>query len=206
VYIKAFCLEYFTHRVNPIFIGIIALLLIGIPVFYTNTVYLDCDASYDHNYLKQGEVLGFTFWHYIFMAIAVLLALFATVLLLIQLKLRNYNWPQLTFSIGLWLIIIHLGFKNYPFWMLGLQHALHPIASGLYDPKLFLKEVGFLGEVWYLMLLIFYLLSLQVPIFITMMMFLKKITIKDFCKWMFIVLLNTLLFQLTPNYFDWLLD
>lgn len=114
--------------------------------------------------------------------------------------------PLLIFYAGaLMLFIFHIGWKNIPFWINNLHHL--KAGSGLYDPKVLIPITSSVGLIWYFINLIFLVLTLLSPVFLLMIICLtKSFPLKYDGSILTLMLLNFSLFQLTPDYYEWLLD
>jgi len=104
------------------------------------------------------------------------------------------------------LAIFHIGFKNYPFWTSGLQHAKHAIESGYYDPKALLQETEFIGAVWYASMLLFIPLSICSIAILLILLFCNKVNTRQFWCGFILYSFNIILLMLTSDFIPWLLD
>lgn len=114
--------------------------------------------------------------------------------------------PRLIFYAGaLMLFIFHIGWKNIPFWINNLHNL--KAGSGLYDPKVLIPLTSSVGLFWYFINLSFLMLTILTPVILLMSICLKKsFPLKYYGSILTLMLLNFLLFQLTPDYYEWLLD
>lgn len=108
-------------------------------------------------------------------------------------------------------LIFAIGFKNYPYWVNGIEHAKYVGWEGGYDPKALLP-FNIIGEGFTYVILLFYLFC----IFIVPVLFLRKIVLALHKRLPYdnkLILIHAAIigliwyfFYITPNYFYWIMD
>ena len=133
-----------------------------------------------------------------------ILALLSTFLLVSNLLQESVHLNEKYKAIVFWLIIFHLGWKDYPFWVNGLHHV--NASGGDYDPKLLLPITSFYGSCWYFGVILFYFLTFFAPVYLIAGWSFGRLSKIHFFRLMMVWIINISLFSLTPSYLEWLLD
>jgi hypothetical protein len=187
-------------------IQILLLLLLGGLLIIDNKPHIDKLSDYVFVWQHNGPILNFNYLQLVVISLGFCLVMISTVIVNRQVNIKKMLQQQNLLTMILLLAIFHIGFKNYPYWAIGLQHAKHSLASGYYDPKALLQETGFIGTVWYASMLLFLSLSICSIAFLLLLLFCKKISLRQFCCGFIVYLFNLILLMLTPDFIPWLLD
>ena len=193
-------------------ITITIVLIIGIPfanryIPYTNTFsrftdVWEIDPKMDPHYSYRYYCILFGF---ILTGVSLLITLASFFYL-------KQNADSILLNISLFLLIVAIGFKNYPYWANGLWHVYGTGSmSSAYDPKALLPETAF-GNWWGEVVAWFYLACIiAVPsYFLRLLMksfYPEKYNFTHHDKWIAgIQILLVCSFFTTPNFIGWLAD
>lgn len=186
---------------------IASVLLAGIPFLLSFTPYIDAygPKAFIWDYSAFDDKL-------FIQKIAILLSAFLLTIVAFVIVVSDANKPMLFdakffISVFLFVLIFHIGWKNYPFWINGLHNTPYSIDGGRYDPKALLPlAIPFIGSIWGMGVLLLYFFSAVSPFFIIGFFALKKLSLKSTLALFVILFFNILLFYLTPDYMQWFLD
>ena len=187
-------------------IQILLLLLLGTLLIIDNTPHIDSVADYVFVWQHKGPILNFTCAQLVLISLGFCLVMISIIIVMRQVHIKKMLQKENLLTMILLLAIFHIGFKNYPFWTSGLQHAKHAIESGYYDPKALLQETEFIGAVWYASMLLFIPLSICSIAILLILLFCNKVNTRQFWWGFILYSFNIILLMLTSDFIPWLLD
>jgi hypothetical protein len=120
---------------------------------------------------------------------------------LLKIKLES---PAILWVGTLLLLIFHIGWKNIPFWINGIHHQQACCIDT--DPKSLPPLTLWYGIIWYLGSMCFLIFTLLSPFFLAIVLYKNTHLRKHTPSLLLLLLIHFLLFQMSPGYYDWLLD
>lgn len=186
------------------------ILFIGIPFTKRYIAFTDTFGKYTDVWSVNPLDDPHYYYRFVFVMGAIVFTIISFVLLIRSLVLgedKRFHF----LNVLLVTLIFAIGFKNYPYWVNGIEHAKYVGWEGAYDPKALLP-FNIIGEGFTFVILLFYLFCF----FVLPVLLLRKIILAIEKKLFYdnnfllthaaIIGLICYSFYITPNYFYWIMD